>query len=279
MTVAAEVGTADVRAAAERFGLVGRPVCLHSALSSFGRVAGGADAVVDGLLAAGCTVLVPSASAVFAAPPPAGHTPLPHNSEDDGSIPAAPPAAGYDAAGDTVDRAMGAIPRAVLARQGRSRGAHPLSSFAAVGPLAEPLVAGQSADDVFAPLRELAERGGAVVLAGVGLDALTLLHAAEEDAGLRLMVRWARVGDATGPVAVRHGGCSRGFERLAPAVAHLERAGVVGASRWRTYPAAELLAAAGAVFRRDRLAGVCHDPGCRRCAARIAETGGVIETR
>ncbi|WP_184830255.1 AAC(3) family N-acetyltransferase [Jiangella mangrovi] len=264
-----EVTTADVRAAAERLGLAGRPVCLHSALSSFGRVAGGADAVVDGLLAAGCTVLVPSASATFAAPPPAGHVPLPHNSEDDGSIPAVAPATGYDPAEDTVDRGMGAIPRAVLARPDRYRGANPLSSFAAVGPLAEPLVAGQSAADPFAPLRELGRHDGVVVLAGVGLDALTLLHAAEEAAGLALMVRWARVGGVDAPVETRHGGCSRGFERLAPAVAHLERTGVVGASRWRTYPAAQVLAAAADAFRRDPLAGVCHDPGCRRCAARV----------
>ncbi|WP_116948935.1 AAC(3) family N-acetyltransferase [Jiangella endophytica] len=267
----AEVTTADVRAAADRLGLAGRAVCLHSSLSSFGRVRGGADALVDGLLAGGGTVLVPTASAGFAAPPPAGHVPLPHNSEDDGSIPAVAPPTGYDPAGDIVDREMGAIPRAVLARPGRFRGANPLSSFAAVGPLARDLVAGQSAEDVFAPLRELAVRDGAVLLAGVGLDALTLLHAAEEDAGLAPMVRWARVAGVPGAVPTRHGGCSRGFERLAPDLATLERRDVVGASRWRVYPAAGVLSAGADVFRRDPLAGICGRPHCRRCAARLIE--------
>ncbi|WP_083459270.1 AAC(3) family N-acetyltransferase [Jiangella muralis] len=266
-----EVSTADVRAAAERLGLAGRPVCLHSSLSSFGRVRGGADAVIDGLLAGGGTLLVPAQSPAFAGPPPAGHVALPSNAEDDGSIPAVLPAETYDPATDSVGREMGAIVRAVLARPGRARGANALSSFAAVGPLADVLVAGQSAADVFAPLRELAARDGAVLLAGVGLDALTLLHAAEEDAGHAPLTRWARVAGAPGVAPTRHGGCSRGFERLAPALAHLERTGGAGASRWRAYPAAQTLAAAADVFRRDPLAAVCGRPDCRRCAARRAE--------
>ncbi|WP_083288731.1 AAC(3) family N-acetyltransferase [Jiangella alba] len=267
----AAVTAADVQAAAGRLGLAGRPVGLHSSLSSFGRVSGGADAVVDGLLADGGTVLVPAQSPQFAAPPPAGHVPIPYNGEDDGMIPATSPASGYDPAGNAVDRSMGAISRAVLARPGRARGANALSSFAAVGPLAGALVGGQSGEDVFAPLRELAARDGVVLLAGVGLDAMTLLHAAEEAVGLTPVVRWARVAGVDGVVTTRHGGCSRGFERLAPALAQLERTGAVGASRWRAYPAAQALAAAADVFRRDPLAGVCDGPGCARCAARRAQ--------
>ncbi|PZF84255.1 AAC(3) family N-acetyltransferase [Jiangella anatolica] len=268
--MSAEVTAADVRAAAARLGLAGRPVCLHSSLSSFGRVRGGADAVVDGLLAGGGTLLVPAQSPVFAAPPPAGHVPLPDNAEDDGSIPWTRPAAGYDPADDAIGPEMGAIARAVLARPGRARGRNALSSFAAVGPLADRLVAGQSAHDVFAPLRELAARDGAVLLAGVGLDALTLLHAAEEDAGLPPLTRWARVAGAPDPVPTRHGSCSRGFERLAPALAHVELTTAAGASRWRAYPAARTLAAAADVFRRDPGAAACGRPDCRRCAVRAA---------
>ena len=59
-----------------------------------------------------------------------------------------------------IDRAdMGAIPAAVLAMPGRVRGNHPLCSFAAIGPLADELVAAQQPLHVFAPLRALAEAG------------------------------------------------------------------------------------------------------------------------
>ena len=62
----------DIRTAARESGLSGRPVCVHASLRSFGWVEGGAQAVVDGLLAEGCTVLVFTLTWVFASPPPSG---------------------------------------------------------------------------------------------------------------------------------------------------------------------------------------------------------------
>jgi aminoglycoside 3-N-acetyltransferase len=207
---------------------------------------------------------VPTFTAAFAAPPPAGHRPLPDNSEADGSIPDRPPAAGYAPDSTEIDPGMGALPAAVLHDPTRRRGDHPISSFTALGPQGARLVAGQSAHDVFAPLRELAGRDGAVVLVGVGLSAATLVHLAEEQAGLRLLTRWARHA-RDGLVEVRHGGCSRGFERLAPALAGLEHRTEVRGSRWRVFPAAAMLDAATQALAADPAAARCADPGCLRC--------------
>lgn len=259
------VNRREITAAAIALRARDRPVCVHSSLRSFGRVDGGADAVIDGLLDAGATVLVPTSSFRFCmAPKPRDAPELPFNSEDDGSIPDALPEHGYDRSASFVDPAMGVIPRTALRRDGRVRGDHPLNSFTALGPQAAELVAGQTREDVYAPLRELSARGGLVVCMGVDLRAATIVHLGESLAGLRLLRRWAMLADGTIVEAV-HGGCSRGFQRLAPAVAGTETDIRVGKSVWSAYEARALVAAAVERLREDPGAGTCAVPGCPRC--------------
>ncbi|WP_432970520.1 AAC(3) family N-acetyltransferase [Dactylosporangium sp. CA-233914] len=246
-----------------RLGLAGRAVCLHSSLRSFREPVPPSE-LIDAFLDAGCTLLVPTFTAGFAAPPPAGHQPLPGNSEADGSIPDRPPLRGYTPESTDIDSGMGAVPATVLRDPACRRGNHPLSSFTALGPAAWRFVAAQSPRDVFAPLRQVAANHGVVLLIGVDLSAATLIHLAEEDAGLRLLTRWAR--DARGGlVEVRHGGCSRGFERLAPALAEIERRADVLGSRWRALPAAPMLEAATRVLAVNPAAARCADIDCLRC--------------
>lgn len=52
----------EIQAALRRLGMAGQPVCVHASLRSFGKVAGGAPAVMAAFLAEGCTLLVPSFS-------------------------------------------------------------------------------------------------------------------------------------------------------------------------------------------------------------------------
>jgi aminoglycoside 3-N-acetyltransferase len=91
---------------------------------------------------------------------------------------------------------MGAVAAAILDRPEHVRGQHPLCSFSAVGPQARRLIAPQSVVKVYAPLDRLGQAGGSIVLMGVGLEALTLLHLAEQRAGRQLFWRWAN--DAAG---------------------------------------------------------------------------------
>jgi len=266
------VSAADIAAAARQAGMGGRTVCVHSSLRSFGTVADGPSTIVQGLLDVGATVLVPTSSFRFClAPKPDTAPTRSFNSEDDGSIPptGTTPQRGFDVSARFIDPAMGAVPASVLADPRHVRGDHPLSSFAAIGPGAHALVGGQSAEDVYSPLAELVARDGVVVCMGVGLDATTLLHLAEAQADLRLLRRWALCSDGTVVEAV-HGGCSHGFERLAPAVESTERRRVVGESTWRIFDAKALLAMATEQFRRDPSAGVCSDPACARCRDQLA---------
>lgn len=258
------VGLADVTRAVAWAGAADRVVCLHASLSSFGHVEAGAATIVDAFLASRSTLLVPTFSwSAFAVAPPPGMRPARNGTEyngfgqdDDGRV--------FTTASDEIDVEMGAVAAAVLRRPGRCRGNHPLCSFAAVGPHAADVTRHQSPLDVFAPLEALARADGLVILAGVGLNRMTLLHHAEHVAGRVPLRRWARTG--AGSVAmVAVGGCSAGFEQLSPELAAVESTLTVGPSGWRVFPARPVIDAAAAAIVRTPMITHCDNATCTRC--------------
>ena len=276
----------DISDAAERMGLAGRPVCVHSSLRSFGRVRGGAQAVIRGLLDQGCTVMVPTFTYAYRMPPPSGKR-LRRNYPDDQwnsdwedpVLPRLDPTnpSGADLvyspdSGDISD-SMGAVPEAVLAMDGRTRGSHPICSFAAIGPDASELIAGQSALEMYAPIRQLSQSGGMIVLMGVGLTAMSALHFAEQLAGRELFRKWANGPDG-GLIEVAVGGQAHGFDGLNPALSPLERHIQVGESLWRVFQADAVLERASKTIREDDMATHCGYTRCRPC--NDAKAGGPI---
>jgi aminoglycoside 3-N-acetyltransferase len=264
----------DISGAAQALGLSGRPLCIHASLSSFGWVEGGAGAVVDGLLAEGCTVMAAAFSWVFAVPHP-GTGPA-RNAWDYEQYSGRTSGIGCVYTADTSEidgDDMGAISAEIVARPGRSRGDHPLCSFAAAGTLAEALIRGQGPLHVWAPLRMLDDMGGSVVLMGVGLERMSLLHLAEQMAGRNQFRRWANGPDAQ-PMEVEVGGCSHGFERFASLLAPVMRTREIGRSLWRVFPAGDTLDIAAAAIRERPMVTHCGDAECGRCRDAIA--GGPI---
>lgn len=259
----------DLREGIGALGLAEATICVHSSLRSFGRVEGGAGAVVDAFLAEGCTLMVPAFSAqAFVLAPPAEMRPerngidygVPHESPGRDKV--------YSPDGNEISPTMGAIPAAVLARPERLRGDNALCSFAAVG--AHPdLVSEQRPLDVYAPLRILAARDGFVLLIGVGLERMTLLHLAEERAGRTLFRRWANAPDGL-PTEVEVGSCSDGFGNLEPVIGPLARERTVGSSRWRAFPARATLERAAEAIRERPEITHCGRPDCLRCADAVA---------
>lgn len=265
----------DIREAVRDLGLSGRPICVHASLRSFGWVAGGASTVVEGLLAEGCTVMVPSFSYGFAVPPPL-HVHPPLNACDYEPFNQPTPGIGQLYTPECVEidaDYMGAISATIVGSPERVRGNHPLNSFAAIGPLARKLIDCQGPLNIYAPLSALARLDGAVVLMGVGLDKLTLLHLAEQDAGRNMFIRWANGPDGR-PRAVTVGGCSNGFVNLDPLLAPLMQERKVGESRWRTFPVADLLEVGTRAIRENPGSTHCGDPQCRPC--HDAALGGPI---
>jgi hypothetical protein len=253
--------------------LADRPVMLHASLRSFGTaIDGGADALLDALLKRGCTVLAPAfTEPQFGLPAPADMRPA-RNGLDYAALPpgtALPEGDPYGVDCGLINPHLGVFPAVLIGRVGAVRGRHPLNSFAAVGPQATELIDAQSPDDVYGPIRELADRDAAILLIGVGINRMTALHLAEQRSGRRMFRRWAR--DETGKVRmVEVGSCSEGFPRLEPILSPLVRTAVVGASRWRAYPTEQVLTAATAAIAAHQDITRCPDPKCVLCRDAIA---------
>jgi aminoglycoside 3-N-acetyltransferase len=135
------------------------------------------------------------------------------------------------------------------------------------------MISGQSPLDVYAPLDALARSNGAVLLAGVGIEKMTLLHWAEKASGRTLFRRWAN--DAHGqPVAVEVGGCSGGFSKVEP---HFQSAVVteeVGQSEWKVFSALHTVQDATLAIQANPNATHCGDVTCERC--NDASAGGPL---
>ncbi len=136
------VSTAELAKAVRHLGLSGRPVCVHCSLRSFGHVDGGAGAIVDVFLDEAATILVPSFSWSFSVVPPRGDRPARNGTTYQFPSRSVPPEP-FVSDSTAVDRDMGALSKAVVSHPSRHRGAHPLCSFSALGPLAADLVSSQ----------------------------------------------------------------------------------------------------------------------------------------
>ncbi|HVM51913.1 MAG TPA: AAC(3) family N-acetyltransferase [Acidimicrobiales bacterium] len=257
------------------------PVAVHVSWRSFPRVDGGPATLVGAFLDRGCTLLVPTmANTLFSIPAPLDDRPA-RNATDyeakDASA-ARDPWPGlsdiYDPSRTETDPGLGATPAYVASHPDRVRSARS-GSLAAIGPLANQLMAAESDDDMFGPYRALVALGGRVLLIGVGLDRLTILHLAEVEAGRRPFIYWMRGPDGR-PMRSRGGACSDGFSNLAPVVASLETTTRVGTSTWRVFPARELVATAAEAIRSSPSITRCDDPACIECPDAVA--GGPIES-
>lgn len=158
----------------------GMTIIVHSSLSAFGWVCGGAVAVVQALMdAVGTegTIVMPTQTADVSDPSEWQMPPVPkewwpiireHMPAYDQQI--------------TPTRGMGKIVEAFRTFPGVKRSSHPMYSFAALGKDADYILAEQPLEAGFgqnSPLAKLYELDGHILLLGVGHDSNTSLHLAE----------------------------------------------------------------------------------------------------
>lgn len=162
----------DIVSALRALGLIpGDLVQVHSSLSAFGHVAGGADTVVDALLEtvgpAG-TVMMPTFN---------------HGAAELFDVRATP-------------SVNGAITEALRKRPEAHRSVHPTHPLAAIGPLAEVLTRDHLGAGTFglqSPLGKLAAMGGKILLLGVGMNVNTMAHIGETLYGVTCFIEgWPR---------------------------------------------------------------------------------------
>jgi aminoglycoside 3-N-acetyltransferase len=171
---------ADLR----RLGLQsGDVVLVHAATRRIGRVAGGAAGVAEALadvIGTEGTLVVPTQTADNS------DTSSLHLSQIAGLTPGQsrrfrarmPP---FDPV-TTPSTGMGHLAEQVRTSPGAIRSAHPQTSFAALGPLADKLMSGHRLDchlGEFSPLARLYEVDARILLLGVGYDVCTAFHLAE----------------------------------------------------------------------------------------------------
>lgn len=156
----------DIVAGLRAIGLrPGDLVQVHSSLSAFGYVEGGADAVVDALVDAlgpDGTLMVPTFN---------------HGREEI-----------FDPA--TSPSVNGKVTEVLRTRPEAHRSVHPTHPYAAIGPLAEWLTSEHLEIGTFdweCPLGKLIQRDGLILLLGVGMNANTAAHVAEARFGARCL--------------------------------------------------------------------------------------------
>jgi aminoglycoside 3-N-acetyltransferase len=158
----------------------GDTLLVHSSLRSLGWVNGGPEAVVLALLDVlgdTGTLVVPTQSSDNSDPANWQHPPVPEEWKQiirDTMLPYNP--------STTRTRLMGVVAETVRTWPGAVRSAHPQTSFAAVGLLAESLMVGHLFNCALgeqSPLARLEKAHARVLLLGVGFECCTAFHLAE----------------------------------------------------------------------------------------------------
>ena len=228
----------------------GDAVVVHSSLSSFGRVEGGAKTVVEAVLTvigeAG-TLVVPTFTVQVDCFDPAESPSL-----------------------------VGAISETVRLRPGAVRSSHPTHSVTAIGPLADALTDNTEDYPPFgrgSAFFRLLQVNGRILLLGTDHTTNSMIHVAEELASVAYLdrQRQVRIKDNKGNIKwkwVRKPGCSKGFIELEDA---LNQKGAVseitiGDCRAKLMTARAVVDTAVEALRFDQEALLCDLPDCEPCA-------------
>lgn len=228
----------------------GDTVIVHSSLSSFGEVEGGAENVVEAILAvigAEGTLVVPA-----------------FNFKPDVFDP------------ETTPSVCGAITEVVRTHPEAIRSLHPTHSVAAIGALADVITEGHDKTEPFgrgSALYKVLQVNGKILQLGVTHTTNSMIHVAEELAGVPYLDRSRQVGikTPTGRIVhqwVRRPGCSRGFDEIEEELEQREaiKETLIGDCRARLMTARSVIDTAVEMLKFDPESLLCEIPDCESCA-------------
>ena len=256
----------DFEKAIEFLGIKNSSVCIHSSMKSFGEKVELED-LKNAFLENGCTILTPTFSYDFEAPPIKRFSPN-QNGIGDGSWYTQrelPSPKHFDVDSKDVSTSdMGVFSQFILDDKKSVRGNHPLNSFTSLGKCANELVSAQTWRDVYAPFDKLIEKDGFVLLMGVDLTSATIIHYAEMLAGRTLFVRWA-YDENLKIVPTNVGSCSEGFNNLESALKNYAKEIFVGKSKWICFRARDMVEICAEQIKQNPNITHCEDENCDRC--------------
>jgi aminoglycoside 3-N-acetyltransferase len=253
---------AELKQAFDELGLAEVPVIAHASLKKFGTIRGAAKTVIQAMLTSFNGVIMPTFTYKTMITPEVGP---PNNGITYGSGKDLNKMAEPFRIDMPPDKMMGALPMALLHEKDVLRTSHPILSFA--GMQADEILLAQTLFDPLAPIRELAEKDGWVVLINVDHSVNTSIHYAEKLAGRRQFVRWAMT---PGRIVECPGfpGDSTGFNAIEELIEPNTRRVEVGKEAFiQAVPLKRLIDATVELIKKDPLALLCQRDDCERCNA------------
>lgn len=257
----------DIHEGFKSLGIIGKRVVIHSSLSSFGYVIGGADTVIDEIIDSFRTVLMPAFCWESNAPPPENDRPVQNGCDYSFYEGWTKPLRPFIVESVGIEPSMGIISRKFMTLQNVCRSDHAWHSWLAYGDMDKQLVENHSWESANLPLERLMELDGQIVLLGVGLASCTAIHIAEERAGRRPFIRWAV--DRNGQIRrVKADGCGKGFNSLMPYCKELFSETLIGNCRVFTAPLKPLVEHVTKI--------IILNPGITRCSTTCLRCRDII---
>ena len=244
-----------------------QPVLVHASLSAFGPANSGAETVVGALMGAFDSLLAPTFTYKTMVIPQVGPE---NNAANYGKGSAQNCMAEFFTPNLPADPLMGIIPETIRLRPNASRSMHPILSFAGLN--AGPILAAQSLLEPFAPVRELYQRQGWVLLLGVDHTVNTSIHYAERLARRCQFTRWALTEQGV-LECPGFPGCSNGFQAVILHITGVTRQVQAGSAVIQALPVTALVDSVVGLIEHDAQALLCQRLGCERCAAVRAGSG------
>jgi len=257
---------AELFSAFRALGLQESPVIAHASLKPFGYIQGGAEAVLNAMLAAFPSLIMPTHTYKTKIIPDVGP---PNNGILYGSGNDKNKLAESFHLSMRGDPMMGILPETLRNHPGATRTAHPILSFAGVN--ADFILFTQTLYEPLAPIGALAELGGWVVLINVDHTANTSIHYAEKLAGRKQFIRWALAEDRV-VECPNYPGDSMGFQATEEYIRFETRRVEIGNACIQAVPLKRLFEVVQESIRKDPLALLCDRTDCERCTA-VRATG------
>ena len=236
-----------------------RPVIVHSSLSAFGEVRGGAETVLGALFSSFDTLIMPAFTYKTMLTPEVGP---PDNAISYGSGKDTNRMAEIYRSDMPADVAMGVVAESLRAHPKALRSLHPILSFAGIN--AKPILDSQTIKDPLLPIQKLMDAQGWVLLLGVDHTANTSIHYGEHLVGLKQFIRWALTPKAVIPCH-RFPGCSEGFEEISPHLDEFVHRVELGEAVLQALPVVDLVDTVSGILKENPLALLCSREDCERC--------------
>lgn len=245
-----------------------QPVIVHTSLSAFGYVPGGADVFLGALLTTFDCLITPTFTYQTMIIPEDGP---PDNAIRYGSGKHRNKMATFFRPDLPADRLMGTVAEKIRKHPKASRSFHPILSFAGIS--AGAILSSQTLEDPLAVFSPMISKGGWVLLLGVNHTCNTAIHYAERLAGRRGFTRWALT--PRGIVECPNfPGCSLGFEAIRPYVSAYSHTHTLGDGVLEALPLQSLVDTAQELIAADSQALLCENPDCERCQTLRATNPG-----